>query len=41
MSLVNALIVAVSSRASGDLYAKFETLERIWEEYEVYEKVDV
>jgi DNA-binding MurR/RpiR family transcriptional regulator len=41
MRLVNALIVAVSSRASGDLYAKFETLERIWEEYEVYEKVDV
>ncbi|MBQ8974600.1 MAG: MurR/RpiR family transcriptional regulator [Oscillospiraceae bacterium] len=41
MSLVNALIVAVSSRSSGDLYAKFDTLERIWEEYEVYEKVDV
>lgn len=41
MSLVNALIVAVSSKAKDDLYDKFNRLEKIWEEYEVYEKLDV
>ena len=38
LSLVNALIVAVSEKGPGDLlYANFERLERIWEEYGVYE----
>lgn len=41
LSLVNALIVATSAKAHGDLYSNFEKLERIWDEYEVYEKVDV
>ena len=40
LSLVNALIVAVSAKAKGDLYSNFERLERIWDEYEVYEKID-
>jgi DNA-binding MurR/RpiR family transcriptional regulator len=40
LSLVNALIVATSAKAKGDLYSNFEKLERIWEEYEVYEKTD-
>ncbi len=40
LSLVNALVVAASSRAEGDLYKNFERLEHIWAEYEVYEKVD-
>ena len=39
LSLVNALIVAVSEKAPGDLYAKFERLEEIWDEYGVYEQV--
>ena len=37
LSLVNALIVAVSEKAPGDLYANFERLETIWDEYGVYE----
>ena len=36
LSLINALIVAVSEKAPGDLYANFERLERIWDEYGVY-----
>jgi DNA-binding MurR/RpiR family transcriptional regulator len=38
LSLVNALIVATSAKAKGDLFSNFEKLETIWEEYGVYEK---
>lgn len=38
LSLVNALIVAVSEKAPGDIYANFERLEKIWDEYGVYEQ---
>lgn len=40
LSLVNALIVAVGRRRNSDLAKTFQTLEKIWDEYEVYEKVD-
>ncbi len=40
LSMVNALIVAVSRKKKEDLSQTFETLEEIWDEYEVYEKVD-
>lgn len=40
LSLVNALIVAVGRRRNSDLAKTFETLEKIWDEYEVYEKVE-
>ena len=40
LSLVNALIVAVSRKKKEDLSRTFENLEEIWEEYEVYEKVE-
>jgi len=40
LSLVNALIVAVSRKRKDDLAHTFETLEEIWDEYEVYEKVE-
>lgn len=40
LSLVNALIVAVSRKKQEDLSHTFETLEEIWDEYEVYEKVE-
>ena len=40
LSLVNALIVAVGRRKNNDLSKTFEALERIWDEYEVYEKVE-
>ena len=39
LSLVNALLVAVSQKKNDDLANTFQNLERIWEEYGVYEKV--
>lgn len=39
LSLVNALLVAVSRKKNDDLAQTFRTLEEIWEEYGVYEKV--
>ena len=39
LSLVNALLVAVSQRKNDDLSRTFQTLEDIWDEYGVYEKV--
>ena len=39
LSLVNALLVAVSQKRNEDLAHTFQTLEQIWEEYGVYEKV--
>ena len=40
LSLVNALLVAVSQRKNDDLAHTFRTLEGIWDEYGVYEKVE-
>ena len=39
LSLVNALLVAVSQRKNDELARTFQNLEEIWEEYNVYEKV--
>lgn len=39
LSLVNALLVAVSRKKNDDLARTFQTLEQIWDEYGVYEKV--
>ena len=39
LSLVNALLVAVSRKKGDDLANTFQTLEQIWDEYGVYEKV--
>lgn len=38
LSLVNALIVAVASKREKELSQTFANLERIWDEYNVYEK---
>ena len=38
LSLVNALIVAVSRKMNDQLEATFSKLEQIWAEYEVYER---
>ena len=38
LSVVNALIVASASKREKELSHTFNTLERIWEEYHVYEK---
>ena len=40
MSLVNALIVAISCKREHEVSRIFENLEKIWEEYEVYERVE-
>ena len=39
LSLVNALLVAVSQRKNDELARTFQTMEDIWDEYGVYEKV--
>lgn len=41
LSLVNALITAVSWQKDGELAGTFDKLEKIWDEYEVFEKTDV
>ena len=38
MSIVNALIVALAAKREKELHRTFENLERIWDEYHVYEK---
>lgn len=40
LSLVNALIVAIGQRREKELAKTFSNLERIWDEYEVYEKIE-
>jgi DNA-binding MurR/RpiR family transcriptional regulator len=40
LSLINALIVAVGMRRKNEVYSTFEKLEKIWDEYQVYEKDD-
>ncbi len=39
-SLVNALIVAISMRKNEEISKTLNRLEKIWDEYEVYEKLD-
>ena len=39
LSLVNALLVAVSRKKEEELAHTFDKLEKIWDEYGVYEKV--
>ncbi|MGI6030593.1 MAG: MurR/RpiR family transcriptional regulator [Eubacteriales bacterium] len=40
LSVINALIVAVGMRKKDETYNTFEELERIWDEYGVYEKYE-
>ena len=40
LSVINALIVAVGRRKSAEVTGIFQRLERIWDEYQVYEKVE-
>ena len=40
MSIVNALIVAIGRRKEHEFSRVFQNLERIWEEYEVYERIE-
>lgn len=38
LSVVNALLVALASERKGELEHNLNTLERVWEEYHIYEK---
>ena len=38
MSVVNALIVAVAAKREKELSRTLANLEKIWDEYDVYEK---
>ena len=38
LSIVNALIAAVAAKREKELSRTFANLEKIWDEYEVYEK---
>ena len=38
LSLINALIVAISARREKEITATFNDLERIWDQYDVYKK---
>ena len=40
LSVVNALIVAVAAKREKELHRTFDALERIWDQYNVYEKRD-
>lgn len=40
MSVVNALIVAVSRKREEEVSKTFKHLERLWDEYDVYERVE-
>lgn len=40
LSVLNALIVAVGRRKAPEVTSIFNRLERIWDEYQVYEKVE-
>ena len=40
LSIINALIVAVGREKAAEVTATFERLESIWDEYQVYEKVE-
>lgn len=40
LSVVNALVVAIAMRKKDEVYSTLEKLEKIWDEYEVYEKYE-
>ena len=40
LSVVNALIVAIAAKREKQLHRTFDALERIWDQYHVYEKRD-
>ena len=40
LSVINALIVAIGMRKQNEISDTFNKLEAIWDEYQVYEKLD-
>ncbi|MGM9642986.1 MAG: MurR/RpiR family transcriptional regulator [Eubacteriales bacterium] len=41
LSIINAIIVAVSRKKMDDIRVRFDKLEKIWDEYEVYDKAQL
>jgi DNA-binding MurR/RpiR family transcriptional regulator len=41
LSMINALIVAIGLKRKKQIYDNLEKLEKIWDEYQVYDKGDV
>ena len=40
LSVINALVVALCMKKQKEVITTLETLEQIWDEYKVYEKVE-
>ena len=40
LSLINALIVESTMEKRDDVLATFQELENVWDQYDVYEKVE-
>ena len=40
MSVINAFIVTVAIKKKDEVHENLQSLERIWDDYGVYEKVD-
>lgn len=40
LSVINALVTALGMRKKDNVYSNFDKLEKIWDEYNVYEKVE-
>ena len=38
LSIINAMVAAVSMRKHDEVQARLERLETIWDEYDVYDK---
>lgn len=38
LSIINAIIVEITNRCEKEITARFDTLEKIWDEYDVYAK---
>lgn len=40
LSMINALIVAIGLKRKGQIHTTLETLEKLWDEYQIYENDD-
>ena len=38
LSIVNAIIIEITRRREREIIARFDRLEKIWDEYDVYAK---
>ena len=41
LSIVNAIIVAITKKRGSEIVERFNRLEKIWDEYQVYEKTEL